>query len=119
MKTLKISLITFSVLLILIIANCIYVQRVTDRLDSYISEIENEDFTSEDCIMLIDNYNNYWKKNECILKFSVSNTIIYRASDLISSMRSYYENGEESDFRTTLGLLRNLNREIKKPESFW
>ena len=118
MKTLKISLITFSVLLILIIAKCIYVQRVTDRLDSYISEIENEDFTSEDCIMLIDNYNNYWKKNECILKLSVSNTIIYRASDLISSMRSYYENGEESDFRTTLGLLRNLNREIKKPESF-
>lgn len=118
MKTLKISLITFSALLALIIANCIYVQCVTKKLDSYISEIESEDFTSEDCAELIDYYSDYWKKNECILKFSVSNTIIYRAGDLISSMRSYHENGEEADFRTTLKLLRNLNREIRKPESF-
>ena len=118
MKTLKISLITFSLLLVLIITNCIYVRCVTKKLDYYISEIECEAFTSANCIQLIDNYNDYWKKNECILKFSVSNTIIYRAADLISSMHSYHENGEEAEFRTALKLLRNLNREILKPESF-
>lgn len=110
MRSLKITLVLFSALVLCIVFNSLYIRRCADR----ISEMAEGIRMGEDVGELED----FWSKNEKLFGISISETQLDYISRLIISIGHDHRNGNTSELEKNIALLTDAVQGIRRYESF-
>ena len=110
MKSFIISLVIFSLLLILVTANSFYVHGVCDEmLTDYRSLLIND----------IDRANRLcetWKKHRAIFSISIYDSHLEKITELTENIKSAATIGNGAEFKKNINLLTEILEELKKNE---
>ena len=123
MNAFKISVIFFIFLIAIIISNMFFIKSTEETLLKMIKEIEVTDSITNNenrkkTIDSISDLQKYWQDQKDLVAISVSYTQISRISELIQSLRSYYESDEIGEYQNTKELLKLTINQIGKQEQF-
>ncbi len=118
MRALKISLISFTLLIGIIAINFIYINRVCDVMTDHTEKVISSYKENRECGEKIDSLTAFWERNRKICGLSVSHPTSDRIDELIISLRSYYEAGDKAEFLNTAELLKNAIDDLGHLEQF-
>lgn len=110
MKAFIVSIICSGLLVIMVIVNGIYVNNVTSKLDEI---AQNLTISSQD---ELNEFEEYWKKNESIICFSVSHKDVDNVNIAIEVLKGKYESGDMTGFHEYKSLLILYIEEIRNKE---
>ena len=116
MRALITSLALFGVLLIGIIINCIYVNRISEDLMLRAKEIST--VHDESTISKLENLKKHFKKHESILLLSQSYLSVSKVDDCIDGAIAYAKLGDESGFQNTRAILISAIYDLSRLEKF-
>ena len=110
MKSLKISLVLFSMLIICIIINSLYIYHSAARLSEAACTITDEQSINE--------LENFWKTNKQYIGLSISETQLDHISRLIISIKCNYRSQNDSELKKDIALLIDAAEDIRRYEKF-
>ena len=110
MKTFICSMIIFSILLILIITNSIYIHNTSDKI------IEDATSLSVNDIHGINRLCAFWQKHKLIFSISIHDSKVERITGLTENIKSAATAGASAEFKKNIVLLIDLLEELKKIE---
>ena len=110
MKAFICSMIIFSILLILIITNSIYIHKISDKLINQASSLSITD-TDE-----IQGLCSLWQKHKLIFSISIHDAQIEKVTELTENIKSAATAGDSAEFQKNISLLTELHEELKKIE---
>ena len=116
MKALIASLILFAILLAGVIANCIYVNRISDDLVQQAKKIGT--IYDEGTIPKLENLKKHFKKHEAILLLSQSYISVNKVDDCIDGAIAYAKSEDESGFQNSKAILLNAIYDLSRLEKF-
>lgn len=110
MKSFIVSIIIFSILILLVTANSIYVHSVCNKMlrISNSLQIEDIDAANELC--------RFWQKNRMIFSISIHDTHLERITELTENIKSAVNTGDGAEFSKNIILLSELLDALKKNE---
>ena len=110
MKSLKISLVLFVILVICIIINSFYIHRSADRLSEAARTVSDKESIQE--------LEDFWRANKQYIGLSISEAQLDHISRLIISVKCNYECQNSADLQNDIALLIDAAEEIKRYERF-
>ena len=110
MKAFICSIIIFSVLLFLIIANSIYIHRTADKL------IEQASSLSIDGTDEIQKLCSLWQSHKLIFSISMHDAQVEKVTELTENIKSAASADDSAEFQKNVTLLIELLEDIKKME---
>ena len=110
MRSLRISLALFAILLICIIINVIFIHSYADKLDASASELSSPD---EEKLCRLEEH---WSKNKKFIGLSISENHLDSISKIIVSIRCAYEAGDDIELKKNLALLADASDAIRRYE---
>ena len=108
MRSLKISLILFAVLLICITVNSIYIHQCTERLLVLTEEVSLGAST--------DTLEDFWRTNKKFIGLSISETQLDNISRLIVSVGCHQKSGQDKELKESLALLADAAQNMRRYE---
>lgn len=110
MKSLIFSIAIFSILILLVIANSIYIHTVCNEMLSISDSISVNDIdaTHELCSL--------WQKNRIFFSISIHDSHIERITELTENIKSAATVGDDAEFEKNIILLSELLDTLKKNE---
>ena len=115
MKAWIASLCLFLVLIAIIVANAIYVHRVTDHLQAVARELRFED---EKTAADLDELSAYWDHHRTFIALSIGYRELDHVCETILYLRAAYDTKSASDFEAYRRLLSDTADEISRLERF-
>ena len=114
MKALIASLIIFGILLIGIIVNCVYVNRISEDLLLQINSIGGVEDAG--ALSKLENLKMHFEKHEGILLLSLSYLAVNKVDDSIDGAIAYAKYGDESGFQNAKAILINAINDLARLE---
>lgn len=114
MKVFYITAAIFLALVCLIIANFIYINKITEEMAALTENIKSSDDPSTEISVL----DEYWKSKRVTVGLSVSHLIVGKISDSIASMKTFAESGEKVFLDREIALFEENVRELRRLEQF-
>ena len=108
MRSLKISLILFAILLICITVNSIYIHYCTQRLLELTDEVAHG--ASTDSLVA------FWETNRKFIGLSISETQLDNISRLIVSVGCHQKSGQDEELKESLALLTDAAQNMRRYE---
>lgn len=113
MKTLIFASVVFTLCIVAVILNCIYITSTTDHLLSTLNEgIDSPKDYSE----ILNKFENAWEKNRFIISVSVNRLEIEEVDRLVARAKSQLEISDTVGLETTLGELSEAITDIIETE---
>lgn len=112
MKALPVSLILFSLLIVCLTANAMFIKSFTKSLSCAADELASPNGREEKLTEL----ETYWEKNREIVGLSVSHIQLDKFGDIIINLRQAHRYSDEAEFQRNLTLLRELARNLERTE---
>lgn len=114
MKAVALTLALFFLMLAIITANALYIDKT---VDNFIDTIQRLEFLDSDLRFLeLQAISAQWNKEKDIIQASVSHTKIDTVSDLLASLIIYEEYGDRTEYQKTALLLCNAFEELRMLE---
>ena len=114
MKSFRISIAIFSVMILTIISNYLYISKISDQLCAMLQNIPSP--TSPQCIQQIVILEKFWDKHSSTINLSTTAIKTETISSDIVKLKHLALNLEISDFEVTRHQLLSAIRSIKKTE---
>lgn len=117
MKTCLLTFAVFLVMLGLIIANAVYIQKTVDKLSAKLETVVQREERAQPISELLA----LWKKEKQWVQISVPHTKIDTVTDLLNALTVYAENNDMIEFQKTAALLQTALFELctlEKPTVF-
>ena len=115
MKAWIASLFLFVLLIGIIIANAVYIHRVSAHLQSAANSLC---FESEQTAQTLDELSAYWRRHRARIALSISYRDLDHVCETIISLRAAYDTQSASDFENYRQLLSDVAGEISRLERF-
>ena len=112
MRSFIIALILFSILLICIIFNSIYVTKTCDTISELCLSVQRNEDRQSSLSKILD----IWKKSKPILEFSIRISETERMSDLIESLNSSVSSQNEAEIQKYCILISDHAKDIAQYE---
>lgn len=96
----------------IIAVNIVYVNNTCDMIYKRALEIDESESYSEETLKSIIELSELWERNRPIVEMSVSHPNANRISELMASVRSYYESHDFSEFKNAKALLVSVLSDI-------
>lgn len=116
MKSFIATLIIFVLLLVIIVFNFFYINRVGDNMTEMVNALEFYDSTG--CKAGLERLYGYWKDNEAKVSLSVSYIELNSVDDNMTKMISYFECDDRTEFECSRASLLNAIEEMRRLEAF-
>lgn len=110
MKTFICSMIIFSILLILIITNSIYIHNTSDKIIDDVTSLSVNDIHGINRLCAL------WQKHKLIFSISIHDSKVERITGLTENIKSAATAGDSAEFKKNIVLLIDLLEELKKIE---
>ena len=110
MKAFICSIIIFSVLLILIITNSIYLHHTSNKLINQASSLSINDTDK------IQGLCAFWQSHKLIFSISMHDAQVEKVTELIENIKSAATAGDSAEFQKNISLLIELLEDLKKME---
>lgn len=108
MRSLKISLVLFALLLICIVANSLYIHRCSEQLSELTDAVAAGAST--------DRLEHFWRSNKRLIGLSISETYLDNVSRLIVSVKHNRAEGREDEVRKDLALISDTAESMRRYE---
>ena len=118
MKVLKISLVTFALLVGFTVVNFLYINHVCDTMTAYVEDAAASYRDAAVCRQKTDIILGYWQKHRKICSLSVPTPTIDRIDELLISLSAYNEAENPSEVLNTARLLVNAVADLGHLERF-
>lgn len=89
----------------IIATNIVYVNNTCDMIYGKALEIDESEIYNEKTLKSITELSDTWERNRPFVEMSISHPNANRISELIASVRSYYESHDFSEFKNAKALL--------------
>lgn len=116
MRSFAITLLLVLVMILSVINNSIYINRVVDEMVTVLAYAEPS--SSPQTRAELEGVQIKWEKEKKHIQVSISHLKIDTVSNLISSLLIYNEHGEWVEYEKTAALLRAALEEIRQLEKF-
>ena len=110
MKSFIGSIIIFAILIVLVIANSVYIHRSCDEMISILSSLSEKDLEGANRLSEI------WKTHQIIYTISIHDSHVDKITELTEDIKSAVTLGNGAEFEKSITLLKELLLEIKKTE---
>ena len=110
MKSFIFSTALFFALIILVIANSIYIHKICAKISDAIKELSPDDIDRVEEICAL------WKKHRYFFAFSVHESQLERLDDLTQDLKSAATRGDGAEFNKNIALINDLIDELVKNE---
>ena len=110
MKSFIFSIIIFSLLIILVISNSIYIHQVADKMLTISASLSPSNIEATEELYSI------WQNNRLIFTISIHDSEIEKISELTENLKSAATIGDSTEFNKNVVLLSDLLQELKKNE---
>ena len=110
MKAVIFSAILFTILIILIVANSIYIHKVCDTMLNLLSSLEPSDVNGVEELCSI------WKRHRTLFSVSVHDSRVERIDELTEKLKSAAAKSDGAEFEENVTLLSQALEELKEFE---
>ena len=110
MRSFIFSTVILLILILLVIANSIYVHNVCNRMLNIASSLTSDDMYAAEELC------DFWQKNRVLFSISIHDTHLERITELTENIKSAVNTGDGAEFSKNIILLSELLNTLKKNE---
>lgn len=114
MKTLWISIILFSAMIIIIIINALYINNVVNHLQELVSTLDP--IYTPQCNISVQKISDFWDKHQKVIRLSANNIETNKITDCIVQLKASVTSQSQMDFELSKQTLLNYIERLQKQE---